>query len=44
MTLNRRVERLGSLDDRLQITRRANHLADAFETRADLPAGIIERG
>jgi aquaporin Z len=39
---NRRVERLGSLDDRLQISRRAHPLADAFETCPDLPAGIVE--
>ena len=39
---NRRVERLGRLDDRFQIGLRANPLADAFETCADLPAGIVE--
>ncbi len=39
---NRRVERLGRLDDRVQIALRPNPLADAFETCADLPPGIVE--
>ena len=38
---NRRVERLGALDDRLQIARLANPLADPFETRADLPSRVV---
>jgi hypothetical protein len=37
------VERLGRLDDRLQIARRANLLADPFETGADLPSRLVER-
>jgi hypothetical protein len=36
------MERLSSLEDRLQIARRANPLADAFETCADPPARIVE--
>jgi hypothetical protein len=38
------VERLGRLDDGVQIALRSNPLADAFETCADLlPPGIVER-
>ena len=38
----RRVARLDSLDDRLQIARLANPLADPLETCADLPSRVVE--